>query len=338
MEISRIEELLKSFKKKRILVIGDVMLDEFIWGKVSRISPEAPVPVVEVTSETAYPGGAANVARNLKEFCAEAHVLGIIGEDRYGTQLRQIMTEMDLAVDCLLQDPTYSTIVKTRIVARQQQMVRVDREVITPVSATLLHSALTRLESIAPNVDAFIFEDYAKGLLSQEFVTQATRIIVATGKVVTADPNPKNPLQWHGLTAIKPNRSEAFRCAEIVENDPDNDFTPQSRLPEVSQRLLEKWQTEHLLITLGENGMVLFERDAEPYHIPTRAQEVYDVSGAGDTAIALFTLALASGTTPREAAEISNHASSVVVGKLGTATLTPTELLASFERLKSNNP
>lgn len=333
MENSRIESLLASFQNKRILVIGDVMLDEFIWGKVSRISPEAPVPVVEVTSETAYPGGAANVARNLKEFCAEAHVLGVIGDDRHGAQLRQLMTELSLADDCLLQDSSYSTIVKTRIVARQQQMVRVDREVLTPVSDALLESALTRLKNILPKIDAVIFEDYAKGLLSQELVSEATRLIVAAGKIVTADPNPKNPLNWRGLTAIKPNRSEAFRCAGVVENDPDDDFTPRSRLVEVSRRLLEKWQTQHLLITLGEHGMVLFERELEPYHIPTRAQEVYDVSGAGDTAIALFTLSLAAGATPREAAEISNHASSVVVGKLGTATVTPPELLASFYRL-----
>lgn len=332
MEIQRIEELLQSFRTKRILVIGDVMLDEFIWGKVSRISPEAPVPVVEVTGESAYPGGAANVARNLKEFCDEAFVMGLIGTDRHGVQLRQIMGEMGLDLRCLLEDGSFKTIVKTRIVARQQQMVRVDREMLSAAGGALVEGALARLAEVLPEVDAVIFEDYAKGLLSQELVSRATEMIVAAGKMVTADPNPKNPLEWQGLTAIKPNRSEAFRCAGVVENDADKDFTADSRLAEVSRHLLEKWKSQHLLITLGEHGMVLFERGAEPYHIPTRAQEVYDVSGAGDTAIALFTLALAAGATPREAAEISNHASSVVVGKLGTATLTPRELLASFER------
>ncbi len=332
MEMKRIEELLQSFRKKRLLVIGDVMLDEFIWGKVSRISPEAPVPVVEVTGESAYPGGAANVARNLKEFCNEACVMGLIGSDRHGTQLRQLMLDLGLDLRCLFVVENYKTIVKTRIVARQQQMVRVDREQLTAPAPAQWEHALSCLEKILPEIDAVIFEDYAKGLLGQEFVTLATKMIVAAGKIVTADPNPKNPLEWNSLTAIKPNRSEAFRCAGIEENDPDFDFTPSSRLSEVSKRLLEKWHTQHLLITLGENGMVLFERDAEPFHIPTRAQEVYDVSGAGDTAIALFTLALASGATAGEAAEISNHASSVVVGKLGTATLTPAELLASFER------
>ncbi|MEO7932264.1 MAG: PfkB family carbohydrate kinase [Chthoniobacterales bacterium] len=330
--MKRIGELLQAFRKKRLLVIGDVMLDEFIWGKVSRISPEAPVPVVEVSGESAYPGGAANVARNLKEFCDEAHVMGIIGTDRHGAQLRQLMLELGLDLRCLFEDADYKTIVKTRIVARQQQLVRVDREQLTAPASGQMEHALSCLEKILPEVDAVIFEDYAKGLLGQEFVTRATALIVDAGKIVTADPNPKNPLHWNSLTAIKPNRSEAFRCAGIEENDPDFDFTASSRLSEVSRKLLEKWHTQHLLITLGENGMVLFERDAEPYHIPTRAQEVYDVSGAGDTAIALFTLALASGATAREAAEISNHASSVVVGKLGTATLTPAELLASFER------
>lgn len=332
MEINRITELLKSFQKMHILVIGDVMLDEFIWGKVSRISPEAPVPVVEVTSETAYPGGAANVARNLKEFCMETSVMGMVGKDLHGKQLTEIMRALDLNLEGLFEEEGYQTIVKTRIVARQQQMVRVDREVLTAPGASLIERALVRLEQILPEVDGVIFEDYAKGLLSQEFVTKATEMIVQKGKILTADPNPKNPLVWNGLTAIKPNRSEAFRCAGVEENDPDNDFITTSRLPLVSQRLLEKWNSQYLLITLGEHGMVLFERDSEPYHIPTRAQEVYDVSGAGDTAIALFTLALAAGATPRESAEISNHASSIVVGKLGTATLTPAELLASFER------
>ncbi len=332
METNRVKELIEAFRGKRILVIGDVMLDEFIWGKVSRISPEAPVPVVEVTGESAYPGGAANVARNLREFCDSALVMGVIGCDRHGEQLRRLMDELGLDLSCLFDEPGYQTIVKTRIVARQQQMVRVDRETKTIPGEKWMARALKRIEEVLPNVDAVIFEDYAKGLLGQEFVSQATEQIVKAGKIVTADPNPKNPLAWKGLTAIKPNRTEAFRCAGVIENDPDADFTPDSRLAEVSRNLFEQWQTRHLLITLGEHGMVLLEKDAAPYHIPTRAREVYDVSGAGDTAIALFTLALAAGATAREAAEISNHASSVVVGKLGTATLTPDELLTSFEQ------
>ena len=332
MEIERLRQLLPAFSSKRILVIGDVMLDEFIWGKVSRISPEAPVPVVEVTGESAYPGGAANVARNLRAFCADALVMGVVGTDRHAESLRTLLLDLGLGLDSLIAEDSFQTIVKTRIVARHQQMVRVDREKITPAPPARLALALSQLEKILPTVDAVIFEDYAKGFLTQEFVDLATARILAAGKIVTADPNPQNPIAWRGLTAIKPNRTEAFRCANIVESDPETDFLPNSQLTLVSQCLLEKWQAEYLLITLGEQGMVLFEKNRAPYHIPTQAREVYDVSGAGDTAIALFTLALAAGATAREAAEISNHASSVVVGKLGTATLTPGELTDSFIR------
>jgi len=187
-----------------------------------------------------------------------------------------------------------------------------------------------KIRESLPNLDAIIFEDYGKGLLQQEFVDEVTSLARAGGKLITADPNPHNRLIWRGMTAVKPNRSEAFAAANQTWREPGPDPLQDRALLEVGTELLRLWGPELLLITLGEQGMILFNQRQPPFHVPSRAREVYDLSGAGDTAIALFTLALASGASPDEAAEISNHASSVVVGKLGTATLSPQELLESF--------
>lgn len=330
MDSGRLEHLLNQFASKRILVIGDVMLDEFIWGRVARISPEAPVPVVEVTGESFYPGGAANVARNLKEFCNEARVMGLIGTGGNSLRLTKLLQNLGINVASLIQEEGFRTIVKTRIIARQQQVVRVDRESKIPHKKERTNVALEALQVAIPEIDAVIFEDYAKGFLTDDFIQPATDLINGAGLVVTADPNPKNRVSWQNLTAIKPNRTEAFHAAGVPESEPTKHPLDDEALLEVGAKLLEKWSARFLLITLGEHGMVLFDRQNPPYHIPTRAQEVYDVSGAGDTAIALFTLALSAGATAREAADISNHAASVVVGKLGTATLTRQELIASF--------
>jgi D-beta-D-heptose 7-phosphate kinase/D-beta-D-heptose 1-phosphate adenosyltransferase len=326
----RVEELLCKFSSKRILVIGDLMLDEFVWGRVSRISPEAPVPVVEVVRESYYPGGAANVARNVREFTPSVAVTGLIGEDSHATRLRQLLAENGIGLDGLQSDPTFQTIVKTRIIARQQQVVRVDRERPQPLSQQGRMETVKKIRESLPNLDAIIFEDYGKGLLQQEFVDEVTSLSRAEGKLVTADPNPHNRLVWRGMTAVKPNRSEAFAAANQSWREPGPDPLRDPALLEVGTKLLRLWSPELLLITLGELGMILFSQSQPPFHVPSRAREVYDLSGAGDTAIALFTLALASGASPDEAAEISNHASSVVVGKLGTATLSPQELLESF--------
>ena len=194
----------------------------------------------------------------------------------------------------------------------------------------MIDRACALLAGIFPLVDAVILEDYGKGFLGQEFKDRICHLARASGKVVTADPNPGNLLDWTGVDLLKPNRSEAFDMAGQKDHGPTDNPLEDEALAAVGARLLAKWDLPGLLITLGEHGMILFERGKAPYHTPTRAREVFDVSGAGDTAIALFTLALCSGATPREAAEISNHASGVVVAKLGTATLTAEELLASF--------
>ncbi|MBA3962904.1 MAG: D-glycero-beta-D-manno-heptose-7-phosphate kinase [Chthoniobacterales bacterium] len=331
MKPERLREILSRAASKRITVIGDLMLDEFVWGKVGRISPEAPVPVVEVTGETFYPGGAANVARNLREFIAGVSVIGMVGPDASGQQLLGLLREEKIDTALTVEDPAYRTIVKTRIVARNQQVVRVDREQFREPSPAQLEQTSSALKRLLPQLDAVIFEDYGKGFLSAALVRQLSGEVGAAGKIATADPNPRQALAWKNMTAVKPNRAEALAAAGLASADPIDPPMEDAALLQAGARLLEAWDTRLLLVTLGEQGMMLFERGKSPHHIPTKARQVFDVSGAGDTAIALFTLALCCDAAPIEAAEIANHASAVVVAKLGTATVTPAELSASFE-------
>lgn len=307
------------------------MLDEFIWGKVSRISPEAPVPVVQVDRETFYPGGAANVARNLREFTPQAAVFGLAGDDTAGVRLRDLLASGGIETAGLVQRPDVPTTVKTRIIARTQQVVRVDREMTRTPDDKSRKALLAALDESLARADGVILEDYGKGLLDAALAEEVIRRARAASCVVAVDPNPGNPLPWRGATVIKPNRHEAFAAAGIPWSEPVSDPLQDAPLLKAGEVLLKKWDAEQLLITLSEQGMLLLTRDGQCHHTPTRAREVFDVSGAGDTAVALYTLALCAGASPVEASEIANHASGVVVGKLGTATLTPDELLASFE-------
>ena len=328
MNRSRASEILSP--TKRILVVGEMMLDEFIWGKVGRISPEAPVPVVEVVKETFNAGGAANVARNLREFVEHVHLLSLAGTGHDADILRGLLETRGVALDGVIFDPSYTTIRKTRIVARNQQVVRVDREQRRGFSEEQRARVLAHFEKLMPSLDAIIMEDYDKGLLDQPLVDAIVTAARAAKKVVTVDPKPSNPIRWHDVTCVTPNRGEAFRAAGRSVTDPIEPPLQDRALLEVGAILLDKWRCDHLLVTLSEQGMMLFTAGREPYHIPTRAQEVIDVSGAGDTAIAVFTSALAGGATASEAAEIANHASGIVVAKTGTAVATREEVLASF--------
>lgn len=319
------------FAGSRILVVGDVMLDHFIWGNVRRISPEAPVPVVEVAKETSFPGGAANVARNLATFTKHASLMGRVGKDGEARKLRDLLAEEGVQTKPLIESPALPTISKTRIIARQQQVVRVDRENIDKLTSVELALARKRLHALLPQIDAIIIEDYGKGFVTQALVEMIVSEAAASRKLVTVDPSPRNPLQWRGVTLVKPNRIEAFAAAGIDDHHRPVAPEKDAELLAVGDKLLAHWQVPNVLITLGEQGMILFQHGRKAHHIPTRAREVYDVSGAGDTAIALLTLALSAGLNPVEAADVANHASGIVVGKLGTASLTPDELLSSFE-------
>ena len=330
MNKERYEEISARFSESRVLVIGDLILDQFVWGRVSRISPEAPVPVVEVDRETQYPGGAANVARNLREFTPHTSVLGMIGTDPDAHTLKRLLADEGIHIDGVQQDPEYHTIVKTRIIARHQQVVRVDRERKLSPTQAQFDRAIASIEGMLPHLDAVIVEDYGKGLIQQGFADEITTRVRAAGKLLAIDPSPQNPLRWHGASIMKPNRSEAFACAGLPPSEPVDPVGKDGAVLEVGRILIEKWECEILLITLGEQGMMLFRPGEAPCHTPTRAKEVFDVSGAGDTAVALFMLALTAGATAVEAAEISNHASGIVVGKLGTATVNAAELHRSF--------
>ncbi len=332
MTPSRLQKILSRFPRQNILVVGDVMLDHFLWGKVSRISPEAPVPVVEITRESYFPGGAANVARNLRALGAKVQMLGVLGHDHAGSELRALLDQQGINTDGLFVDPTRPTTVKTRIVAHHQQVVRFDKERPAALSPELAGQLLAHYEATLPDVSAVIFEDYAKGVLSQSLLDAMHRLARRRGKVTAADPNARHLLRYRQLTAITPNRLEAFTAAGLPFVEPAADVLRDEALLRVGQILLKKWQPANLLVTLGEHGMCLFRTGAQPHHIPTVAQEVFDVSGAGDTVIATLTLALAAGAPAVEAAEMSNHAAGVVVGKVGTATCSPEELRASFNR------
>lgn len=323
LEPQRLRSLVDSFPSKRILVAGDLMLDEFVWGRVSRISPEAPVPVVEVDRESAYPGGAANVARNLREFTPHASLMGVVGEDEAGARLLALLDDRGIGTTPVLRQSETKTIVKTRVIARQQQVVRVDRDSRAVITPGAMADIRRHLEAVIGNCDGIIFADYGKGFLIQPVLDLICDIARAAGVMLIVDPNPSNPVRWSRVTAIKPNRVETLAAlGHPVDLD-----RPEG-VAAAAAELQAKWETPMLLITLGERGMWLFEQGNPPFHTAARAKEVFDVSGAGDTAIAIFTLALASGATPQEAAELANAASSVVVGKLGTATLTPAELVS----------
>jgi rfaE bifunctional protein kinase chain/domain len=331
MDLKRLRQILDRAASKRILVIGDLMLDEFVWGKVGRISPEAPVPVVEVTGESFFPGGAANVARNLREFLDRVSVIGMIGKDRSGQQLRELLAQRKIDISDSIEDEKFPTIVKTRIIARHQQLVRVDREKIARPATAQIRKVVAAVRKRLPNFDAIIFEDYGKGFVTRDLVAQIAREARAAKKIVTADPNPQNLIDWTGMTAVKPNRAEAFLAAGMPARDSELSPKKDIDLVHAGKELLQKWGVQYLLITLGEHGVMFFEKGKRPHHIPTKARDVFDVSGAGDTAIAMFTLALVCNATPLEAAQIANHASAVVVGKLGTATVTRDELISSCE-------
>ena len=322
--------LISRFAGKRMLAIGDLMLDEFIWGRVSRISPEAPVPVVNVTGESYYPGGAANVARNLREFTSETAVVGVTGADPHGRSLIGLLEAAGIGTEGVLQDPAVPTTVKTRVIARNQQVVRVDRERKAALTAEQETRVCAWLQRAAAEVDGIVVADYGKGFLTQPLADEICRLARKHGKVLAVDPHPHTSLVWRGATAIKPNRIEAFSAAGLPPSEPVEPVCQDEALLAAARRLRRLWEAESLLVTLGEQGMLLFHGEAEPLHLAAHAQEVFDVSGAGDTAIAVFALGMVAGATPAAAAELANVASGIVVGKVGTATVTPAELMAAL--------
>lgn len=333
LSLKRLQKLLRAARSLRFLVIGDIMLDHFVWGSVERISPEAPVPIVNFDRQSFMPGGAANVARNLSSLNVPTRLVGLVGRDDSARQLKSLLKAHHVDCEAVLADSRRPTSVKTRIIAHQQQVVRLDRENTTQVTGRMLRRLLLAIESCRDEANAVIVADYGKGTVSQELLDRVRSLCKSRGIWLSVDPKPVHHLDLGALSLITPNRKEAFELAGIVDGPRGNDPLTDPNLMEAVQILLSRLKPALLLITLGDQGMLLCRTGEKPFHIPTVAQEVFDVSGAGDTVIASFTLAVAAGASPVEAAIISNHAAGVVVGKLGTGLLTQEELLASFMRV-----
>jgi len=321
ISVTAAQDLLQKISRVRVLVIGDVMLDHYIWGDATRISPEAPVPVVDIARDSYTAGGAANVALNIASLGAQCIVAGYIASDEAGAKLSKILA--DKKISTIATPGNGATIVKTRVLVQHQQLCRLDREA-APSAYRIDPAKIDALfgQSIK-DCDAVVFSDYAKGILSDELVERVTQLARTAGKFLALDPKPKRKLHFHDLDLITPNRREALQLAAI-EPEPHTPFPA----AEVCTRLHKLYGTRNLVITLSEDGMLLSADGKIGKTIPTAAREVFDVSGAGDTALASLVLALAAGSDLETAAHFSNAASGVVVGKLGTATVTPAELLA----------
>jgi len=332
LSLNRVRKLLAAAARARVLVLGDVMLDQFIWGRVSRISPEAPVPVVEFERENFMPGGAANVARNLTALTTPTELFSVIGRDSAAGHLRQLLEGQHVGCMSLLSARARMTTKKIRLIAHQQQIARVDRENRADLDARTTRRLLAALAARLPDADAVIVGDYGKGVVTQPLLDEIKALCRRHGLWLSFDPKPVHRLNLAGLSLITPNRKETFELAGLPDNTRNQDPLRDTLLLRAADKLLNELQPALLLITLGELGMLLCQRGHQPFHIPTVAQEVFDVSGAGDTVIASFTLAIAAGASPVEAAIFSNHAAGVVVGKVGTATVSCAELLASFQR------
>ena len=313
-----IGRIIRRFPRVRLLVIGDLMLDQFIWGRVDRISPEAPVPVVQVTRETFHLGGAANVVHNIQVLGGNATACGVIGRDPGGRRLLKELKQVGAGVAGIATARNAITIRKTRIIAHNQQVVRFDRESSDHVAGA--SAALTAfLRRHVWDFDAVVLSDYGKGVVTPELMASVQRLREERAFRLILDPKKPNFGHYSGLTLATPNLSEAADAAGIEIRD-------EASLQSAGRRLLDRWDAEAVLITRGEQGMSLFTRHAEVRHFPTAARQVFDVTGAGDTVIAACALALAAGATLEQAALLANHAAGVVVGKIGTATVSPHEL------------
>jgi len=318
-------KVLARFSGASILVIGDIMMDRFIWGKVSRISPEAPVPVVLVEKETLLLGGASNVVNTIHSLGGQVSLCGVVGDDEAGKRLVRELARKGVDTRGLVVEEGRQTTTKTRIIAHQQQVVRIDREMTDSLKPSVYRDLSRFIEGNLKRFDGVILSDYGKGLLTRELIRTVIRRASEKRKFVMVDPKLKNFFFYKGATVVTPNTSEASAAAGFP-------ITDLPSLKKVGKALLKRLRCRVLVVTRGEEGMALFEPDQEPYLVPTVAKEVYDVTGAGDTVIGAMALSMAAGAGVKEAARLANHAAGIVVGKVGTATVTQDELMRAVER------
>jgi D-beta-D-heptose 7-phosphate kinase/D-beta-D-heptose 1-phosphate adenosyltransferase len=319
---------IEKFPNTRVLVIGDIIMDEYIWGDVSRISPEAPVPVVDVKRETKMLGGAGNVVSNIASLGGEAILCGVVGDDSRGRQVLKMLKILGASTEGILQEPGRPTTIKTRVVAQHQQVVRVDRESRKEILPQSVGKLLGFVNKMRKDIHAVVVSDYAKGVISPQLMKGLREIVADSGIVLGVDPKKSNFEHYKGIDVITPNHHEAsaFSGIEIVD---------EGSLEAAGHKILRDLKCRSVLITQGRDGMTLFEKKREPVHIPTVARKVFDVTGAGDTVISTFCLGLAAGMDLKSAALISNFAAGIVVGEVGTSTVKAEELKrVIFERLR----
>jgi D-glycero-beta-D-manno-heptose-7-phosphate kinase len=309
----------------RVFVLGDVMLDEFLWGKAARISPEAPVPVVEVARQSFHLGGAANVAGNVRALGGSAVLAGVVGNDAAAERLREVLDGAGVVAHLLRAEEARPTTVKTRIVAQGQQVVRADREQSADIPADLEDQLFECLRRELPSCQALVVSDYQKGVITERLLRRVLALVRRHPVFVLVDPKLRHFSRYKRVSVVTPNQAEAEQATGISLRD-------SAGLLAAGQRILAMLGCDAALITRGEQGLSLFERDRRPVHIPTAAREVFDVTGAGDSVIATMALALAAGARTAEAAVLANRAAGVVVGKLGTAEASAAEVLSAFER------
>lgn len=322
--MSTLLPVVQAFPGARVVVAGDVMLDEYLWGAVTRISPEAPIPVVEVQRTSVVPGGAANVAANIASLGGAVSLVGVVGPDNFGEALQETLYQAGVDVDGVIVDPARQTTVKTRVVAHNQQVVRVDREMRDPLDGGLASEVVEGVARQLRSADVLLLSDYDKGVLPAEITTRIVGHARAAGKRILVDPKGLDYSKYHGASLVTPNLAEAARATRAEIRD-------EAGIRRAGRLLLEELQAEAILVTCGEQGMWLFELGQEDRHFASRAREVYDVTGAGDTVVSVTALAVAAGASFPEAAQLASEAAGIVVGKVGTATLTAGELAAVLE-------
>ncbi len=319
LSLERGLSIINRFVEAKVLVVGDLIMDHFIWGDVKRISPEAPVPIVNVKNESLMLGGSANVAHNICSLGAAGLICGVIGKDGDGRSLLRELKSLGIPGEGVVVEEGRPTTIKTRVIAHGQQVVRFDKEMKEGITPETMGVVIDRIRTSIDHIDVIVISDYSKGLVTKELTRKVVGLAKKNGKKVVVDPKVKHADYYSGVTVVTPNNDEASQISGI---EIDSDET----LSMAGKKLLRRFSSDAVLITRGENGMSLFERGKKVCHIPTIAREVYDVSGAGDTVVAVMSLALALGASYMEAAALANFAAGIVVGKIGTATVSVKEL------------
>ena len=319
---------MNKYKSCRVLVVGDLMIDEYLWGDVDRISPEAPVQVVSVRDEEFTLGGAGNVVSNLATLGAQVYAAGIIGPGSNGRMVMERFQALGVNSDGVIQDPSRFTTRKTRVIAANQQVLRIDHETTKDISEKTLKTLQTHIADQIESVDVVLISDYAKGVITPTLISHIVKSAKQHEKMIIADPKGLEFKKYSGVSLLTPNKKEAGAAAGMEINS-------ESDLNLAAEKILKRSPIDSLLVTCGKDGMILFEHNSEPFKIHAEARQVFDVSGAGDTVLAVLGLAVASGESLKDAATLANTAAGIVVGKVGTATVTQEELSAALEPFES---